>query len=67
MEKLQKLIDVISGNSYHANYAIAKSTTTCIICGKPSRVFRDRSARLEYDISAMCQLCQDKYLRNNGD
>ena len=31
MEKLQKLLDVMSDNPYHANYAFAKPTASCVV------------------------------------
>ena len=59
--KVQKLLDFMSSRSYEANYAVAKATRTCVMCGNGARIFRDASAKLEYDVSALCQLCQDEY------
>ncbi|MFH1490475.1 MAG: hypothetical protein ABII06_16325 [Pseudomonadota bacterium] len=61
--KVQKLLDLMSNHSYEANYAIAKATRTCVICRNAARVFRDASAKLEYDVSALCQGCQDEYFK----
>jgi len=63
MEKLQKLLDLFSTPTYEESFAAAKASTTCIMCGKPARVFRDTCARLEYDLSALCQSCQDEYFK----
>jgi hypothetical protein len=62
MIKLHKLMDVLSAPSYEASYASAKATCSCILCGNSAKVFRDASARLEYNISCLCQDCQDEYL-----
>jgi hypothetical protein len=59
MEKLQELLECLSANNYQTNYAIAKSNYSCIMCGRPVGKFRDAATKLEYDISALCQQCQD--------
>ena len=63
-EKLQHLLDFFSCSAYKANYAAAKSTSTCIMCGNPAKNFRNASTRLEYSISALCQNCQDEFFKN---
>ena len=60
---VQKLLDFMSSNSYEATYAIAKATKTCVMCGGAAKVFRDASAKLEYDVSALCQKCQDEFFK----
>ncbi len=32
----------------------------CAVCGGPVGKFRDGRSRMEYDISGMCQACQDE-------
>lgn len=64
---LEELLDFFSKSSYEANYSMAKSTGTCAMCGKQASAFRCASAKLEYEISALCQGCQDKYFNNNND
>ena len=59
MEKFHELLECLSSNNYRANYCIAKSKCSCIMCGKEAGEFRDAATRLEYDISALCQECQD--------
>ena len=60
MTKAMELLDIFSATTYRVNYANAKAERTCIRCGKQAKVFRDASAQLEYDISALCQMCQDE-------
>ena len=63
MKKLQELLDFLSGPTYESSYAIAKATGTCLMCGNPAKVFRDMSAKIEYDVSALCQKCQDEFFK----
>lgn len=58
---LEELLDFFSKSSYEANYSRAKSTRTCAMCGERAESFKCASAKLEYEISALCQKCQDKY------
>ena len=40
-----------------------KETGKCPFCGKDmsNPIFRDEKSKKEYDISGICQECQDKY------
>ena len=65
MEKLQQMIVAFSKPAYTANYRYAKATCTCLMCGEAARVFRDEWAKVEYEISALCQRCQDECLKGD--
>jgi hypothetical protein len=58
---LEELFERLSDNNTTSKYASAKANKTCKICGGRAVWFRDALAKLEYDISAICQRCQDKY------
>ena len=58
--KTGELLEIVSNTSYKVKYNIAKMSGTCIRCKKSVKIFRDRSSRLEYSISALCQTCQDE-------
>jgi len=45
----------------------AATTQTCVICGKDASHFRDEKSRREYEISRMCQSCQDDVFRGGED
>ena len=60
MGKIRELLECLSSNDYQVNYTMAKSNFTCIMCGGQAGEFRDAATRLEYDISALCQGCQDE-------
>lgn len=62
MFKIQELTDLFSARDYDVKYALAKARGICIMCGNPADYFRDASAEIEYRISLLCQVCQDKYL-----
>jgi hypothetical protein len=66
MKKLDELIRIFSSPDYRGRFLQAKATSTCLLCGKPARLFRDPPASFEYRISALCQDCQDKYFRRTA-
>jgi hypothetical protein len=61
MTKILELIDRFSTATYETDYRNAKARGTCIICEKSAKEFRNASAKLEYDVSGLCQNCQDEY------
>jgi phosphoribosyl-dephospho-CoA transferase len=63
--KLKQLLDALSSVGYLSRYRYAKSTRACLMCGSPASSFRDEWGKLEYNVSALCQSCQDKYF--SGD
>ena len=62
VKNIIKLWQKLTKGDYEKNYTGAKATSSCIVCGRPAKKFRDAAARLEYAISALCQNCQDEYL-----
>jgi hypothetical protein len=61
MNALEKTIRIMADPEIHLRRSQAKMTGTCKICGNPAERFRDAVARFEYEISAICQDCQDEY------
>ena len=61
MIRVVELIEVLSDPTYKASYANAKARGTCMKCKKPAKTYRDASAKLEYDVSGLCQNCQDYF------
>jgi len=62
MSIMDNLLDFLTSESrYEERYLIAKSTNTCLRCGKEAREFRDTFGKLEYSCSALCQSCQDQF------
>jgi len=63
VSRLEQLIDILSHPGYDSRYRSAKSSRTCVICASAAREFADKWAKFEYEISALCQSCQEEYLR----
>ena len=61
MTDTKVLMDIFNRGDYQSLYFKAKRTRTCLVCGSIAQAFRCQSSRLEYDVSALCEQCQDKY------
>ena len=44
----------------------AKEDQICNLCGEPILSFKDELSKREYEISAMCQNCQDGYFEEDA-
>lgn len=64
MAKIDEIINLFSKEDYRSDYLDAKANETCVKCKRPVGSFRDNASRFEYQISALCQNCQDEYLYN---
>ena len=42
------------------SHSLAKAGNQCVSCGKSATEFRDERSKKEYNISSMCQICQDE-------
>ena len=42
-----------------AKLTLGNPGDTCVICGGPADWFSDETSKKEYEISRMCQSCQD--------
>lgn len=62
MTNLQKLIDFLTRHDYHAKFTIAKNTKTCVMCGQPADTFSTKLSAFEYQVSSLCEACQDTYI-----
>lgn len=65
MTDTKVLMDIFNRGDYQSLYFKAKRTRTCLVCGRQAQAFRCQSSRLEYDISALCEHCQDTYFQAN--
>lgn len=61
MDRIQKLIEVLSDKRVQERTLLAKSTQTCKICGQPAGEFLSDSSKFEYLVSKICQDCQNYY------
>ncbi len=63
MQGLDELFAIFTSSKYKVRYMKAKATATCLVCGKPAARFSSNSAILEYNVSALCEKCQDWYFK----
>jgi hypothetical protein len=64
MADMDEILGLFSQPDYKSDYLDAKATETCIKCKRPVGSFRNNASRFEYQISALCQECQDIYFRD---
>ncbi|MBN1103480.1 MAG: hypothetical protein JXL84_08735 [Deltaproteobacteria bacterium] len=58
MSKQAEFFQIVKAPEYPARYLNAKSTSTCIRCGKPAKEFMNASSKMEYGVSGLCEACQ---------
>lgn len=62
MEKIQEFISILSDKKIQQRTANAKTNRLCKICGQPVRDFLNAKSEFEYQISAICEECQNYYI-----
>jgi hypothetical protein len=62
MEKISEFIAILSDNKIQKRTANAKTNRLCKICGRPVSDFLDAKSEFEYQISAICEECQNYYM-----
>lgn len=56
---LQQMLDDLARSMFGRTAGEAISTATCMACGKPVTGFKNEISAREYEISGLCQECQD--------
>jgi|GEM_PF-1348655 len=64
MMLVDKLMALYSDIHYSVFYTRAKVTKTCILCRGSADSFKNTEGKLEYQISALCEKCQDEVFKN---
>ena len=59
-QQMTVTLDNISLNTIGRARSLAIAGRSCVTCGKRADLFRDSLSVKEYNISGMCQICQDK-------
>jgi hypothetical protein len=59
-KKLQDFVDGVAKKKFGRSLTEALEQNICVYCGKPATEFKDALSKKEYDISGMCQVCQDE-------
>jgi hypothetical protein len=60
-QQMTVTLDNISLNTIGRARSLAIAGRSCVTCGKRADLFRDSLSVKEYNISGMCQICQDKF------
>ena len=55
-----KYLEEISMTFFGRSHSLAKAGNQCVSCGNSATEFRDERSKKEYNISSMCQICQDE-------
>jgi hypothetical protein len=58
--EMENFLNELSLNLLGRSRSVAKAGNGCVFCGKPATEFRDELSRREYNISGICQSCQDE-------
>lgn len=56
---VNKLLDEMSLTLFGRARSVAIAGNGCVRCGKSATEFKDARSKKEFDISGLCQTCQD--------
>ena len=59
--EMQAIIDSNALQMYGRAVSDVLATGDCVACGYPATDFEDVISKREYEISGLCQICQDEY------
>jgi uncharacterized CHY-type Zn-finger protein len=62
--EMEKFLDEIGLAAFGRSHSLAQAGRGCVMCGKPATEFRNELNRREYNISSICQQCQDEVFKN---
>ena len=57
---MQSFLDNLSLSMFGRARSLAQAGNGCVMCGKPAVKFDDKASEREYQISGLCQPCQNK-------
>ena len=60
MSSMEQYKEEISMAFFGRSVSLAKAGNQCVCCGKAATEFRDEISKREYQISSLCQKCQDE-------
>jgi len=58
-KEMENFLSGFTNQMFGTNYTECKDNNQCATCGKVADKFTDELSRKEFQISAMCQTCQD--------
>jgi hypothetical protein len=62
--EMERFLDEVGLSIFNRSPSLAQAGKSCVCCGKPATEFRDELSRREYNISKMCQKCQDEVFKD---
>jgi hypothetical protein len=65
--EMEAMLDQIAADFFGGTRTEAFKKGICVICGGDATMFRDPVSAREYQISAMCQGCQDDVFNNQDN
>lgn len=57
--EMERFLDEMSEQMFGRRRSASKSAKICVMCGGDATEFRNELSRKEYEISGLCQRCQD--------
>jgi hypothetical protein len=64
MTNLQRLLSFLSEPDYATKSRVAQNSNTCVMCKKKAKEFSTELAKFEYNVSTLCERCQETYIYN---
>jgi uncharacterized CHY-type Zn-finger protein len=59
-ETLQSFVNNFTKENFGRDLSTSQKQKICVVCGEPIKEFRDDLSKREYEISGLCQECQDE-------
>jgi uncharacterized CHY-type Zn-finger protein len=63
-EKVENFLENLSWMAYGRSRKHSMESAVCVFCGQPAKEFKNEISAREYEISGMCQLCQDAFFEH---
>jgi len=64
---MKTFVNIFTQENYGTTLEDAQEFSLCVTCGGPATDFRDALSTREYQISGMCQSCQDNVFAEPDD
>jgi hypothetical protein len=66
-KNLSEPVDAVARLAFGRSRTAARALAVCVSCAKPPQGFRDTTSAREWEISSLCQECQDSVFGLGGD
>lgn len=65
--EMTKALDSLTKQAFSRSRTASIQGDKCVICGGPAAGFKDEISKREYEISGLCQRCQDDTFGPDND